>query len=337
LFVCFAAGLELAKPLSVAAALSAFRSLSLVRGVAFAVLALVAVVYSLTAELSLMAASRSDTVAQREAVLKAAADAESTARRAAERYERAKTELAALPAARPVGELQAEIDALLLRPGANGCVAVDGRVTREVCPKVADLRTEKARAERRAELEQLLAAPLPTADASQPAVGKPDPAASALAAYLALLGIVVAPAVLSEWFVLVPVLALEVGSAFSVLLVQSVAPAPGVAATRQVVQVAANRKEPVVQPAAQKPAVQVVRPANLAVSKEVDHVREKVKVAIVDQLKASGGFVSGGERGLAKLVGANRSTMRRAINGLVMAGVVVAEATRNGTLLRLAA
>jgi len=333
LFVCFAAGLELAKPLSVAAALSAFRSLSLVRGVAFAVLALVAVVYSLTAELSLMAASRSDTVAQREAVLKAAADAESTARRAAERYERAKTELAALPAARPVGELQAEIDALLLRPGANGCVAVDGRVTREVCPKVADLRTEKARAERRAELEQLLAAPLPTADASQPAVGKPDPAASALAAYLAMLGFVVAPAVLSEWFVLVPVLALEVGSTLSVLLAQSVAPAPRVSAT----QTFADRKHEHPEHTEPEPVVHVVQARPVEVSEPQPTVRHDVKKRIVNQLKANGGSAHASERGLAKLIGTSKPTARRALQGLIAAGVIACEAGRNGTLLRLVA
>lgn len=39
----------------------------------------------------------------------------------------------------------------------------------------------------------------------------------------------------------------------------------------------------------------------------------------------------------AKLIGANRSTMRRAMNSLVMAGIVAAEATRNGTVLRLVA
>jgi DNA-binding GntR family transcriptional regulator len=65
--------------------------------------------------------------------------------------------------------------------------------------------------------------------------------------------------------------------------------------------------------------------------------REKVKLAIVSQLQKSGGSVQAGERGLARLVGTNRSTMKRAINGLVVAGVVAAEAGRNGTLLRLVA
>jgi DNA-binding GntR family transcriptional regulator len=71
--------------------------------------------------------------------------------------------------------------------------------------------------------------------------------------------------------------------------------------------------------------------------RQAAHVREKVKTAIVDQLKKSGGSTSSSERGLAKLIGTSRPTVRRAVNGLVLAGVLAAEATRNGTMLRLVA
>ena len=60
LMVVMAIGLEVCKPLSVASAFSAFRSLAVVRGSALALLAIVAVTYSLTAELSLMASARGD-------------------------------------------------------------------------------------------------------------------------------------------------------------------------------------------------------------------------------------------------------------------------------------
>ena len=352
LMVLMAVALELAKPLSVAAAFAAFRSWSVVRGAALASLATVAIGYSLTAELSLMATSRGDVVATREASIKAATDVELEAQRARDRYDRARAELDTLAVTRPASELQAEIDGLLLTPGADGCVVINGRVTREVCPKVADLRAEKARAERRADLEAVLATPLPSlTSAAELTVGKPDPAASALAAYLAVLGIVVAPAMLSEWLVLVPVLALEIGSAFAVLLVQAVSgptravqpiSRPGEVPVNVVTGSAAgNRKHEaaptLVQAPTAKPVQQVVQPENTGAEDKVDHAREKVKSAIVNQLKAHGGSLSSGERGLAKRLGANRSTMRRAINGLVMAGVVVAAATRNGTMLRLVA
>lgn len=108
-----------------------------------------------------------------------------------------------MPATKSAPELQAEIDGLLLTPGADGCASINGKVTREVCPKVAELRTEKARADRRAESEAIIAIPLPTLPQSpKQSVSAPDPAASALSAYLAFFGIVVSPAVLSEWLIL---------------------------------------------------------------------------------------------------------------------------------------
>jgi DNA-binding FadR family transcriptional regulator len=66
-------------------------------------------------------------------------------------------------------------------------------------------------------------------------------------------------------------------------------------------------------------------------------IREKVKTAILNQLKERGGSVKGSERGLAALIGASKPTVRRAIYGLVIGGLVAAEASRNGTILRLVA
>ena len=63
--------------------------------------------------------------------------------------------------------------------------------------------------------------------------------------------------------------------------------------------------------------------------------REKVKAAILNQLEQRGGSLGKSERGIAALIGASRPTVRRAINGLVLAGLVAAEASRNGTMLRL--
>ena len=336
LMVVMAVALELAKPLSLAAAFAAFRSWSVLRGAVLALLAAVAIAYSLTAELSLMATSRGDAVAAREAVFKAASNGEADGRRARERHDQAKAELDTLPSARPARELQAEIDGLLLTPGAEGCVAINGKVTRDVCPKVVLLRVEKARADRREELQQTLTQPLPTpavVPTAHKVVGASDPGASALSAYLAVFGVIITPAILSEWLVLVGVLALEVGSASAMLLVQ------GVAVPRRVDATApgpAVNSETRVQKE-HKAVVQVVHRANTSGSDDTAQAREKVKDAIVGRLREQGGSVKGGERGLAKLIGTNRSTMKRAMNGLVLAGVIAAEATRNGTMIRLLA
>jgi hypothetical protein len=56
-----------------------------------------------------------------------------------------------------------------------------------------------------------------------PSVAAPDPAATALAAYAGSLGVKTDPATLGLWMPLVGVLALELGAAFSVVLVRSVA------------------------------------------------------------------------------------------------------------------
>lgn len=61
------------------------------------------------------------------------------------------------------------------------------------------------------------------------------------------------------------------------------------------------------------------------------------QTAILNQLEKRGGSASSSERGLAALIGTSRPTVRRAIHGLVLAGIVAAEASRNGTLLRLVA
>lgn len=328
LMVLMAVALEVAKPLSLATAFAAFRSWAIVRGAALALLAAVAIAYSLSAELALMAGARGDVVAERQSILDTSTNAATDARRARDRYETASKELAMLQPSRPAGELQAEIDRLLLTPGADGCATINGKVTREVCPRVAALKVEKARADRRAELEAIMATPLPAIATTTTQGGKSvkdaDPGTSALATYLAALGFVVPTDVLSKWLALVPVLALEVGSALAGILVQAISIArPQTASVgRKEVVTIAPRSE-LVDP--------VVHPENT----DDAATRERVKAAILNQLEKCGGSVASSERGLAALIGASRPTVRRAINGLALAGIVAAETTRSGTMLRL--
>ncbi|MEI9901809.1 MAG: hypothetical protein WDN31_18795 [Hyphomicrobium sp.] len=82
-----------------------------------------------------------------------------------------------------------------------------------------------------------------------------------------------------------------------------------------------------------QPVVHVVLPDETGLTDE----RDRVKAALVDHLKTKGGSVAQSERGLAALIGASRPTVRRAINGLAVAGIIAAEATRQGTLIRLVA
>lgn len=153
-----------------------------------------------------------------------------------------------------------------------------------------------------------------------------DPGSSALATYLAALGLVVPDKVLSDWLALVPVIALKLGSALAGVLVQAVS---GDGSVRPG---SAQREELNSEPKA-KPVVQVVHPLNT----DDAATRERVKGTILDQLHTRGGSVASSERGLAALIGASRPTVRRAINGPVMGGLVETEATRTGALVRLTA
>jgi hypothetical protein len=240
---------------------------------------------------------------------------------ARDHYQRAKLELDGLPSARSAAELQPLIDGVLIDPRAGGCVIIDGKFTREQCPKVAEWKAEQARSARRQRLKQTLH---DTAMASSALVKTADPGATALATYLALFGLKVEPGLLTELVILVGVLALELGSALSFVLVQAVS---GNAPSRT----SPALQQPLNSAPEPEPVVQVVQ----AQTTDDAATREKVKSAILNQLKKRGGSVAGSERGIVALIGASRPTVRRAINGLVLGGLVAAEASRNGTMPRL--
>ena len=249
-----------------------------------------------------MATARGDRVAER-------VSQSDVATKASERYQRAQTELSSLPPARPTTELQAKIDGLLQTPGADGCNAINGKVTKAICPEVTELRAELARSQRRAELESTMRQT--EGEIAHGSTVKADPGASALAAYLGLVGLKVEASLLSELLILVGVLALEVGSALSLVMVQAVSVSRAAVRAEGVNEQAqeAPQNEPVVQ---REPA------ENSGDVGGATTAREEVKTRILNQLKTTG-KVSGSQRGLAKLIGADKTTMRRAINGLVLA------------------
>lgn len=213
IFAAAALGGECVKPFAVGAALDAFGRWQFLRGAACALLAVVAVVYSVTSELGLAAASRGDHTAARQSTLDKAASVKSES-------DRAQAELTTLLPARD--GLEAQIRNLKATPGANGCEKIDGPISRDTCKAVADLEIEAARAKRRAELEAALRS-APASTDRQPAVKDADPLAAALAAYLGALGWAVDPDGLSPWLLLIPVLFLELGSALGVVVVRSMA------------------------------------------------------------------------------------------------------------------
>src|SRR5262249_8038285 len=104
--ILFVLGLEFLKPLSISYAFQCFQRFQFVQGILLALLGLVAVIYSLTAELSLMYAARSDLAAQRKSETFSATSSQ-------QHYERALQELKALPKVRSsAAEVEADVTAL---------------------------------------------------------------------------------------------------------------------------------------------------------------------------------------------------------------------------------
>lgn len=287
LSVLMALALEGIKPLAVSSALAAWkRAGERPLALGLTLLAGISVAYSLTAEVSLVSQTKGDQIAERQAL---ATDAGNAARDRS----RIEAELQTIGYQRPSRAIQAELD---------------GGVRKS---RIAPLKAEKALAERREALEaQLTGVP-------SLANKEADPASKAMSVYLAALGFAPVPDKVAVWLILIPVLALEIGSALAHVLVQAFPATRGIPTVKE--------------DGLQTTPARVVQSENTG----VEPARAKVTAAIVDHLKANGGQVEGGERGLAKLIGSSRGTMKRALNGLVLAGIVSLEASRNGSILRL--
>lgn len=363
LMVVMAVALELAKPLAVSAAFNAFRSWAFFRGVALALLAIVAIVYSLSAELSLVAGSRGDLVAKREATIEQHDDRRDSVKSA-------RAELAAQAPSRTVAEAQADITKLLAsNPRADGCrnEIMANATQRRVCPQVAALNGEIGRAERRSELETKIGKATDR-PASAPIVKNADPGGAALATYLATLGLTVPAAKLSDWIVLVPVLALELGAALSGLLVQSVSGAAAVSVqtghqTASVVEQKPDTRtdtRPAQPDSASPDAERRVSPGDPAERLNEKRTPRKAKKRtrnkggkgggggggqsgkrrpgnVVDLLKAKGGHIRGGQREIAKQLRLSKSRANELLHAAAAAGTVRLQTTRYGTSVALVA
>ena len=287
LTIIFAVALELVKPLAIHGAIQALGSWrTWPRAIALSLLGLVAVAYSLTAELSLTASSKADLVAKR-------TQEGSTATSDKTKYDQAIDELKLIHPSRTV----AEVDADILR-------------TKNL-RAIAKLKGEKARTERREKLQAVV-------NSYRPGVQREaDPGSTSIAMYLASFGIAVSVTTLAQWLNLVPVLALELGSALAMVLVAAVSP---------------TVREPL--PMTLEPIhIPETRPERLLPNHSAE--REAVAQSLLVHLENHGGTVAGNERSLALKLGTNKSTLRRTTQGLAAAGLVVVDATKDGTQLSL--
>ena len=314
LTVLMALALEGIKPLAIASAFKAFASVHLIKGLVLAALGMVAVVYSLTSELALVSMTRGDLVAKRQATINHSIGANDS-------YKRAPKELSRLKPSRPVGELEAAISAIQNLPGimieGRPCGGVyNGPVTQTNCPKLHALKAELARSDRRTKLQAILNAHVELSHSKhESSVKVADPGSTALVTYLGALGIVVSIEVVSQWLNLVPVLALEMGSALALVLVQAVGTLDLLGGSIPVVQ---------------DQAVQKSTPR-----KGGSPNKSAVEAKIIRHIYSNGGHLHVSERALAKALGSTKPTIRRAIQSIFSNGTILTTTSKNGTKILL--
>lgn len=337
LAVCMALGLECAKPFAVEAVFSSLQSWAIGRGLAMLLLAVVTIGYSLTAELSLMAMTRSDAAASRSKAAELGADDKADLERIVTERQgmtfTPATEAGVSAAREAVAAAARTREAECAKRGPNCRL----RETEESTARASLARVLDAKAATdRAKVLDARAAEIRARLAQSPAMATADPGAAALATYLAAVaGLNVDSSLLAQWLVLVGVLALEVGSALSVLLVHAAGAAPARRQIRPVAPVQEFQPPAVAGPqkAAAAPPDAPVQ-ATVQVSREQRSVkkskrgrppreRKEAEAKIIDMARANGGRLSKNSvRKLGQMVSASRGTAHNALLGLIAAGVI---------------
>lgn len=326
LSLAMALGLELAKPFATHLAFTAARSKLWGSAAAMSVLAFVAIAFSLTSELSLIAQTRGDLAAERAAQVEPVTLAK-------EDRARALSELQMLGAVRTTGEVEAELAKAKVNPRwrkSSGCLDVTLTATADFCGGVQSLQAELSRAKRAEQLKEELATSSAVIAAASSTghgvVSSADPGASALSSYLAALGVGVQPETVSRWLILVPVLALELGSTLSVLAMSLVSsPTPVPTADR------VHPPAPTQKPPGQRASVQRQQQRRPAPTAPVGPAASSV----LNLLAGSGGQLQLGQRAIGKALGISKSRVGQVLHQLAKEGAVVLNAGRSGTMVAL--
>ena len=217
-FATVAVAAETIKPVAFAAVFAPLGCWAIGRRSIAAVLGLACLAFSFTADLGLSSMVRSDLAESRTSDAKAGKDD-------ADKRTRAAMELANAAPARPTAEIAGMVKALDARiPQGTDCTSwVASKAVRDRCVDRATLEAEAGRAQRRAELEAILAAPVKLAASS---VKDADPLASSLVVYAAAIGLTWDAEQVSRFTALILPLVLALGSSFSLVLVGVFRPVP---------------------------------------------------------------------------------------------------------------
>jgi hypothetical protein len=326
LLVLMAVGLEIAKPVAVSESMAALGRWQFGRAAMLSALALAAVVYSLTSELSLISTARADLAASREAsgrpitvAQKQVADATSEL-----------TTLTVKPVA-TVGELEAAKANLTndrLWKRTHECTDVTKPESVAFCKSVAEVNADLSRAQRIDELRSTVVAAQRVLSSSGLTVVKAaDPGSEALAAYLGLLGVNLPSGVVGRWLLLVPVLALEIGSACALLLVPSDGVAPDTLAAKAHAHSASVAGTDIARTLA--PDAPTEKPDNQP-GQAPDSTERSIRERVLAKLKVAGGCLVQSTRELAFSLGCSKSALGEALAKLEGEGVLIRVAASHG-------
>jgi hypothetical protein len=266
-------------------------------------------------------------------------------------YNTANDELATLPTTRSAGELQAQIASIDQLPGImiDGVPCggtLNGKVTKEWCPKRSELAAEAGRAERREKLQaDMDRATAELAKLPAPKVVNTD--ATTLAGYLTAVGHPLSTDALNRLLVILAVLVIEFGGGLSLALATTLR-ADSAEVSGPIVETAPGQE---VSAPAETPVVKGKSVSATPVKKRRKRARktdkggkggpgsggQRMPANVVELLKARGGRIEGGQRGIGKLLGVGKSRANELLHELAAAGAVILSTSKSGTSVQLAA
>jgi len=331
------AALALGLLLAPSEAASAFRTRRWGATIAATMLALTCAAFVLTGALGNASAGRVS------ASRTATATAEHRSRLTRE-YEQASAELEKLPAARLLGEIEAAIAPLNAIIGKAHCDEwVANRHIRNACARRSPLLAELARAQRRAELEHIMADARAALDApvDQRPAGED---ARILAKYLRAVGLSVTPDRMSDVLVLVAVFSLEISGALALMIARSNVQTPVIAALEPSGPPHGRRPRRRAKPENEHPVEQASHLASAAPNVVRLPARSPVRSSDRAKLaKASAGILFHAEKGslprtqrqMAKLIGVSTGTISMALSDLEHCGRVSIRTGAHGTAVAI--
>ena len=238
--------------------------------------------------------------------------------RAEAAYTRAGSELAALPAARPVGVLENELSSILQDTRLKGCSGwLENKRLRTICvERVEPIRVELETAKARAEAQQDMDGATTALAAAKPTTPANSDAAS-LDRYLSLFSIKLEPDRIADWLNLLTVCAVELVGAVALALGRQLSmadarPAGALqpATTDARPDVNAETESAPTDPESAQPDQPTDRPSpkgGLAVGTDADRRRARVVQTLMD------GALTGTQEAIAARVGLPKTTMRRIV------------------------